>query len=73
MAINEILKFSWGHIIAFLAMIFISYVSFMGLTYLTDGNFMIAGIGVVIIDVLLLVFFIGLQVIKSVQRSLQRE
>lgn len=69
MAINETLKFSWGHIIAFLAMIFISYVSFMGLTYLTDGDFMIAGIGVVIINVLLLGFFIGVQVIKSVEKK----
>jgi len=58
MAINETLKFSWGHIIAFLAMIFISYVSFMGLTYWTDGDFFIAGIGVAIIDILLLVFFL---------------
>lgn len=69
MAINDTLKFSWGHIIAFLAMIFISYVSFMGLTYLTDGDFMIAGIGVVIIDVLLLSFFIGVQVTKSVEKK----
>ena len=69
MAINETLKFSWGHIIAFLAMIFISYLSFMGLTYLTDGNFMIAGIGVAVIDILLLCFFIGVQVIKSVEKK----
>lgn len=69
MAINDTLKFSWGHIIAFLAMIFISYVSFMGLTYLTDGDFTIAGIGVVIIDVLLLSFFIGVQVTKSVEKK----
>ena len=54
MAINETLKFSWGHIVAFLAIIFISYMSFMGLTYLTDGDFLIAGVGVAIIDILLL-------------------
>lgn len=69
MAINETLKFSWGHIIAFLALIFISYVSFMGLTYWTDGDFLIAGIGVAIIDALLLCFFLGVQVTKSVEKK----
>ena len=36
---NEQLKFSWGHIIAFLALIIISYISFVGVTYMTDGDF----------------------------------
>ena len=57
MAINETLKFSWGHIIAFVALIFISYVTFMGIAYLADGNFVYAGVGVVAIDVLMLLFF----------------
>lgn len=65
MAINETLKFSWGHIIAFVALIFISYVSFMGVTYLSDGNFILAGIGVVVVDLLLILFFIVPQILKS--------
>ena len=65
MAINETLKFSWGHIIAFVAMIFISYVSFMGITYLTDGDFIVAGIGVSVINLLLIVFFIVPQILKG--------
>ena len=33
MAINETLKFSWGHIIAFVALIFISYFSFFPMNF----------------------------------------
>lgn len=52
------LRFSWGHIIAFLALIFLSYLTFMGVTYYTNGN-MIAGIiGMLIVIALLLVSFI---------------
>ena len=65
MAINKTLKFSWGHIIAFIALIFISYVSFMGITYFTDGNFQDAGLGVFIINMVLIVFFIIPQRLKA--------
>ena len=73
MAINETLKFSWGHIIAFVAIIFISYVSFMGISYLTDGNFLFAGLGVVGIDVLIVVFFIGAQLMKGTDEKFKRK
>lgn len=73
MAINETLKFSWGHIIAFVAIILISYVSFMGISYLTDGNFLFAGIGVVGIDVILIVFFIGAQLMKGTDEKFKRK
>ena len=72
MAINETLKFSWGHIIAFVAIILISYVSFMGISYLSDGNFLLAGIGVVGIDVILIVFFIGAQLLKGTDEKFKR-
>ena len=72
MAINETLKFSWGHIFAFVALIFISYVSFMGLTYLSDGNFLYAGVGVVIIDLLLMIFFILPQILKGTDERFKR-
>lgn len=72
MKINETLKFSWGHIIAFIALIFISYVSFMGITYLTDGDFMRAGIGVVLIDFFLVTFFIGAQLYKGTDEKFKR-
>ncbi len=73
MAINVKLKFSWGHIIAFLAMIFISYVSFMGLTYATGGSFIIAGIGVFVIDLLAFIFFIVPQFLKGTDVRFDRK
>jgi len=65
MAIDETLKFSWGHIVAFVALIFVSYVSFVGITYLTDGNFQYAGWGVLLINLVLVVFFIIPQILKG--------
>jgi hypothetical protein len=65
MAINVKLRFSWGHIVAAVAMIFASYVSFMGITYLTDGNFILAGIGVLILISVLCVIFIIPQALKG--------
>lgn len=62
---NEELRFSWGHIIAFLALIFIAYVTFMGITYLTLGNFVYAGIGSLTCVVLLAVFLLGAQLKKG--------
>lgn len=62
---NERLKFSWGHIIAFLALIIVSYLSFVGFTYLTNGNFIFALIGMGITDILYIIFFIGAQQMKA--------
>lgn len=73
MAINETLKFSWGHIVAFIAMVFISYVSFMGITYLTDGDFLSAGLGVLIINVVLMMFFIIPQILKGTDEKFSRK
>lgn len=73
MAINETLKFSWGHIIAFVALIFIGYVSFMGITYLTDGDFLYAGLGVLIIDLVLILFFIIPQLLKGTDEKFSRK
>lgn len=69
---NEQLKFSWGHIIAFLALIFISYITFVGVTYMTNGNFVKASIVMVCIDILLFVFFIGAQRAKSTTHKFKR-
>ena len=62
---NEHLKFSWGHIIAFLAIIAVSYTTFTGVTYLTGGNFKTAGVVTALTDVVLLFFFIGAQSLKA--------
>ncbi len=69
---NEQLKFSWGHIIAFLAIIIISYFSFVGVTYWTNGDFTIAGLSMVIIDILLYLFFIGSQILKATDRKFSK-
>ncbi len=65
---NEQLKFSWGHIIAFLALIFISFVTFDGVVYFTDGDFKTAGVVMLVVDALLLLFFIGAQFLKATER-----
>lgn len=62
---NEQLKFSWAHIIAFLALIFIAYVTFMGITYFTLGNFVVAGIGAGACVIVLAAFLLGAQVKKG--------
>ena len=72
MRINEHLKFSWGHIIAFLAIIFICYISFLGLSYLTEGQFGLTGIGVSVIAVMILSVFIGAQVLKASDHHFKR-
>ena len=66
---NEQLKFSWGHIIAFLALIVLSYITFVGVTYMTDGNFTKASIAMVAIDVILFVIFIGAQMMKATTKK----
>jgi hypothetical protein len=72
MSLNQKLKFSWGHIIAVVAMIFISYATFMGVTYYTDGNFIFAGIGVLAVDLLIILFFIVPQMLKGTDRKFAR-
>lgn len=69
---NQTLKFSWGHIIAFVALIFISYVMYMGDFYQNGGNFVSAAIKVGIIDMFLLVTFIGAQIIKGTDEKFDR-
>lgn len=69
---NEYLKFSWGHIIAFLALIAVSYFSFVGNTYLTDGDFKFALIAMSITDLVFIIFFIGAQQLKSSGRKIRR-
>ena len=70
---NEKLQFSWGHIIAFLALIVVSYISFVGFTYLTNGNFTFALIGMGITDIVFIIFFIGAQQVKSSGVKMRRK
>lgn len=63
------LKFSWAHILAFLAVIFIGYVSFVGLTYMIDDGFIKPSLYTFIIILILLVWFIGAQQLKGVDNN----
>ena len=69
---NETLKFSWGHIIAFLAIIFLSYVCYMGNFYQNGGDFKAAAIKVLFIDLILLSTFIGAQIAKGTDSKFER-
>lgn len=62
---NETLKFSWGHIIAFVAIIFISYVAYMGKFYMSGGDFASAAKRVGLIVLVVLAAFMGAQVAKA--------
>lgn len=62
-------KFSWGHIIAFVALILISYGTFMGAAYSVSGKLWVAGIWVVVIDLVLLFFMIVPQFLKGASKK----
>lgn len=70
---HDKLKFSWGHIIAFIALIVASYISFVGYTYLTDGNFTTALIAMAITDLVFIIFFVGAQQMKASGEHIQRK
>ena len=70
---NETLKFSWGHIIAFLALIAVGYVSFVGFTYLTDGNFYYAIAGSAATLIIYFFLFLGLQWLKAAGNKIERK
>lgn len=69
---NRTLKFSWAHIIAFIALVFISYVVFMGLFYTNGGDFKRALIVMGLIDMVLLLLFMGAQVAKGFDHRFDR-
>ncbi len=69
---NETLKFSWGHIIAFIALIFISYVAYMGDFYMNGGDFKSAALEVLLINIALLITFIGAQIYKGADKKFNR-
>ena len=69
---NETLKFSWGHIIAFVALIFISYVTYMGDFYSNGGDFKSSAIKVFVIDIALILTFIGAQIYKGADEKFDR-
>lgn len=69
---NRKLRFSWGHIVAFLALIFIAYVVFMGATYYTVGNYYVGLIAMGCSVLLIVLTILGAQVLKGVDKKFHR-
>ena len=69
---NETLKFSWGHIVAFLAMIMISYVTFTGAAYLYDTNLVVSALWAIASFLVMFVVFVGTQQMKAVEKNFTR-
>ncbi len=69
---NRKLRFSWGHIVAFLALIFIAYVVFMGATYYTVGNYYAGLITMGCCVLLIILTVLGAQVLKGVDKKFHR-
>ena len=67
MEFNEKLKFSWGHIIAFLALIFIFYASLSGMVFINGGNLEnpVSWIVTIVIVVVLFIWFFCAQQCKG--------
>lgn len=62
---NQTLKFSFGNVLAFLALIAVSYASFVGYAYLSDGNFYFAIAGMVLTDIVYFFWFMAAQWLKA--------
>ena len=65
---NQKLRFTFGHILAYISLIFIGYISFLGLTYWGDGNFILSGILTGVMVLILLGLMTYLQGLKAVAR-----
>ena len=68
---HEKLKFSFGHILAFLSLIFGGYVTFVGVTYYTGGDYIIGGAVAIGISLVLLFLLFWLQLLKSVNEKFE--
>lgn len=66
------LRFSWGHIIAFIALVLVSYLTFMGAAYFMGGDFWIGLATMGGIDALLLTLILVPQLCKASPRNFQR-
>lgn len=70
---HEKLKFSFGHIIAFLALLAVGYVIFMSVTYYTKGSYLLAGAVALGIMALMLLLLFRLQLLKGVNSNFEKK
>ena len=69
---NKKLKFSWGHIFAFVALICICYFTFAGSVYKNNGNFAVAILITIIIFIFLAAVFFIAQLLKSTDHNFHK-
>ena len=62
---NVLLKFSWGHILASLAVIATAYGTFVGLTYRLGGGYIVPGVITFVVSLVLVLSFSTLQRLKG--------
>ena len=70
---NKKLKFSWAHIIAFVAIIFYAYITFVGATYLFDCKFWLSGTVTFLIVALIFFLFMGVQQLKATDENFSKK
>ena len=69
---NEKLKFSWGHIIAAVALVAVAYCTFVGMVYLLKGRFLLSGIITAVVTLLIALLFFIPQQLKATDRHFGR-
>lgn len=66
------LKFSFGHIMAFIAMIFWCYITFLSISYFTGGDYLLGASISIIITIVLLVLSFCLPLLKAVNNKFEK-
>ena len=69
---NEKLKFSWAHIIFYIALVLSSYVSYLGLVYMRDGEMIISALILLTLGIVLLVLFQYAQRLKATDHNFHK-
>lgn len=69
---NEKLKFSWAHIIFYIALVLSSYVSYLGLVYMRDGEMVTSALILLALDIVLLVLFQYAQRLKATDHDFHK-
>lgn len=69
---NKKLKFSWAHIIAFVAIIVYAYITFVGATYLFNCKFLLSGLVTFVIVAIIFFLFVGVQQIKGTDEKFSK-
>ena len=69
---NEKLRFSWGHIIAAVALVAVAYCTFVGMVYLLKGQFLLSGVITGVITLLIAALFFIPQQLKATDHRFEK-